>query len=135
MDIKNCRRCGKIFNYIAGPVVCPACREKEEETFQEVKKYISENRLASIPEIAKDCGVEVSQIQQWIREERLEFSKDSDLGIPCEKCGTMIRTGRFCEKCKAEMASDLGNTYKKPEAPKAEKKKEHESPRMRFLDQ
>ena len=134
MDVRNCRKCGRIFNYVAGPVICPECREKQEEKFQEVKKYIMENRSANIPQIAKDCEVETSQIQQWIREERLEFSQDSDLGIPCENCGAMIRSGRFCAKCKAEMANQLGNTYKKPEAPKP-KKPENESPKMRFLDQ
>ena len=134
MDIRNCRKCGKIFNYVTGPIICPACREKEEEKFQQVKKYISENRYANIPQISKDCEVETSQIQQWIREERLEFSKDSDIGIPCENCGAMIRTARFCTKCKAEMADQLGSTYKKPEMPK-QKKPERESPRMRFLDQ
>jgi flagellar operon protein (TIGR03826 family) len=134
MDVRNCRKCGRIFNYVTGPVICPECREKQEEKFQEVKKYIMENRTANIPQIAKDCEVETSQIQQWIREERLEFSQDSDLGIPCENCGAMIRTGRFCAKCKAEMANQLGSTYKKPEAPKL-KKPDHESPRMRFLDQ
>jgi uncharacterized Zn finger protein (UPF0148 family) len=87
MDVRNCRKCGRIFNYVTGPVICPECREKQEEKFQEVKKYIMENRTANIPQIAKDCEVETSQIQQWIREERLEFSQDSDLGIPCENCG------------------------------------------------
>ena len=134
MDIRNCRKCGKIFNYISGPIVCPECRKKQEDKFQEVKKYIAENKVANIPQIAKDCDVEVRQIQQWIREERLEFSKDSDIGIPCENCGTMIRTGRFCPKCKAEMASNLGNTYKKPEAPKPVMKETKDGPRMRFLD-
>jgi flagellar operon protein (TIGR03826 family) len=134
MDIRNCRKCGKIFNYVSGPVICHECQLKQEEKFQEVKKYISENRMANIPQIAKECDVETSLIQKWIREERLEFSQDSDLGIPCENCGAMIRTGRFCAKCKAEMANQLGGTYKQPEAPKP-KKPDRESPRMRFLDQ
>ena len=30
MNVRNCRKCGKIFNYIAGPFVCPACREELE---------------------------------------------------------------------------------------------------------
>ena len=134
MDIRNCRKCGRIFNYVMGPTICPDCQKKQEEKFKEVKKYISENHSANIPQIAKECEVEVSQIQQWIREERLEFSTDSDLGIPCENCGAMIRTGRYCAKCKAEMASKLGNTYQKPEIPKPVKKDTHTSPKMRFLD-
>ena len=34
--------CGKIFNYVVGPVICPRCREAREEKFQEVKKYIQQ---------------------------------------------------------------------------------------------
>ena len=36
--------CGHIFNYVAGPFLCPHCREKMEAKFQEVKEYIRNNR-------------------------------------------------------------------------------------------
>ena len=35
--------CGHIFNYVAGPILCPHCREKMEAKFQEVKEYIRAN--------------------------------------------------------------------------------------------
>ena len=38
MEVRNCRKCGRIFNYVAGMPICPACRERIEEKFQEVKK-------------------------------------------------------------------------------------------------
>ncbi len=40
MNVRNCRKCGNLFNYVSGPPICMACREKLEEKFQEVKKYI-----------------------------------------------------------------------------------------------
>ena len=40
-----------------------------------------------------------------VREERLVFSDDSPVGLPCESCGVTIKTGRFCDKCKAELAT------------------------------
>ncbi len=58
MNVRNCRKCGKLFNYIMGVPICPACREKLEETFQVVKKYIRENKLADIKEVAEACEVE-----------------------------------------------------------------------------
>ena len=70
MDVKNCKDCGRLFNYVTGPKVCPSCRELLEEKFQEVKKYIEENPKANISDIANELEVEMSQIQQWIREER-----------------------------------------------------------------
>lgn len=94
MNVRNCRKCGKIFNHIGGMPICPACKEKLEEKFQQVKKYIRENKMADIKEVAEQCEVEVGQIQQWIREERLEFTEDSPVKIPCENCGEMIRSGK-----------------------------------------
>ena len=49
MDVRNCRKCGRLFNYAMGPIVCQNCRESMEEKFQEVKKYVYEqqNRLNS----------------------------------------------------------------------------------------
>ena len=73
-DIRNCRICGKIFNYVMGPVVCPRCKEKLEEKFQEVKKYIQDNHGADIPEVSEACDVDPAQIRQWIREDRLQFA-------------------------------------------------------------
>lgn len=135
MNVRNCRKCGKLFNYISGMPICPACKDKLEEKFQAVKKYIRENRLADIKQVAEDCEVEVGQIQQWIREERLEFTEDSPVKIPCENCGEMIRSGKYCDKCKREMTNNLSSVMEKPKAARAEPKKTQPSGnKMRFLD-
>ncbi len=135
MNVRNCRRCGKIFNYVAGVPICPICREKEEEKFQEVKAYVWDHHAATMDMISEDCGVDVQQIRQWVREERLCFTDDSPVGITCENCGAMIKTGRYCEKCKKEMAMDISNAYHKTTMqPVKQKKADRENPKMRFLD-
>ena len=135
MNVRNCRKCGKLFNYISGMPICPACKDKLEEKFQEVKKYIRENRFADIKEVAEQCEVEVGQIQQWIREERLEFTEDSAVKMPCENCGEMIRSGKYCEKCKREMTNNLSSVMNKPKAVLVEPKKPQSTGnKMRFLD-
>lgn len=136
MDVKNCRRCRKLFNYIGGQPICPQCREELENKFQEVKKYLFDNRNSSITDVCENCDVEESQVRQWIREERLEFSSGIDAGIVCENCGAPISTGRFCDKCKASMINDLQTAGRRPEpaAPKVEKRQTHEN-KMRFLNQ
>lgn len=58
MDVRNCRKCGKIFNYVAGLPICPACQEIAEKKFQEVKDFIRENHGAGIEEICETCEVE-----------------------------------------------------------------------------
>ena len=87
MNVRNCRKCGRIFNYVAGPPICPACREAEEEKFQEVKKYIEENPRENINQVAAACEVSIKQIKHWVREERLSFTEDSLVGLERERCG------------------------------------------------
>lgn len=133
MNVKNCRNCGKLFNYIAGPPICPICKEEIEKKFQKAKEYVRNTAHATVAMVAKEVDVPESQIKQWIREERLVFSDATIAGILCEVCGEPITTGRFCAKCKNQMMNDLGGAIKKPEAPVIQKK-EKENPRMRFLD-
>ncbi len=136
MDVRNCKECGRLFNYISGPRLCPACRDKLEEKFSQVKKYIEDNRTAQLQQISEDNDVSIQQIKQWVREERLAFTEDSLVGIECERCGCTIKTGRFCENCKKTMVNTLGNAYKK-EAPMMQRHQRYdrdERAKMRFLD-
>ena len=70
MDVKNCRGCGRLFNYIGGGYfLCPACMEALDKKFQVVKKYIQDNPKATMTEISQDNDVSINQIERWIREE------------------------------------------------------------------
>ena len=136
MEIVACKGCGKLFNYLQGERICPACKNKLEDKFLEVKKFVRENPNFYIAELSDAMDVTVRQIYRWVREERLVFSDDSPIGLPCEGCGTTIKTGRFCDKCKTELAIGFrhaaGADHKKePEQPK---RKAASDNRMRFLD-
>ena len=133
MNLRNCARCGKMFNYVAGPAICDSCKKAIEDDFQKVKQYIEENPRASLKQISEDNQVTTKQIQQWIREERLMFSKDSPIQLVCENCGELITTGRFCAKCKSSMANTLTDTFAKPKKLQQPVKKEPKAG-MRFLD-
>ena len=134
MEVRNCKDCGKLFNYMGGVPVCTACSNKLEEKFAEVKAYIYDNPNCNINQVAEDNDVSVQQIKHWIREERLSFSDSSDIGIECEKCGAMIKTGRFCQKCKRNLENSFGNMYQKKVVAAPAKKKSGGDARMRFLD-
>lgn len=135
MDVRNCRRCGSIFNYVSGVPVCPACREEEERKFQIVKKYIQDNVQAEIPEIIANCDVSHNQIMNWIRHERLVFADSSPIGIDCEGCGTMIKTGTLCDRCKHEFSYRLNNSGKtKASQFPAQQKNRTDNPKMRYLE-
>ena len=79
MEVRNCKSCGRLFNYIGGAYksLCPACIESLEEKFQEVKKYVEDNPGACMNEISEKLEVSTKQIEKWVREERLCFSDDS----------------------------------------------------------
>ena len=107
MEVLNCKGCGRLFNALTRTRLCPTCQSKLEGKFQEVKEYINQNPGSTIDIVSEACDVPAKQIKQWIREERLAFSEDSMQGIECEQCGTMIRSGRYCDACKAKLKSEL----------------------------
>ena len=123
MEVRNCRGCGKLYNYIGGPYrnLCPNCIEKIEEKYLEVKEYIQDHHNATMTEVAEECDVSTRQIEQWIRDERLVIADDSPIGITCERCGASIKSGRFCERCNAAVEH-------------MEKRLSSADAKMRFLD-
>lgn len=133
MEVRTCRQCKKIFNYLSGQPICPGCKASLEEKFQEVKEYVRENPTYGIPEVSAANNVTAAQIRRWIREERLSFSPESGVGIDCESCGKMIHSGRLCEKCKDKLLGKVDDMYRSDESIVA--KKHREAARMRFLDQ
>lgn len=134
MEVLTCKSCGKIFNHISGPPLCPACVRKLEDKFTQVKKYVYEHPRIGINELSQEMEVSIGQINRWIREERLCFSDDSPIGISCESCGTMIKTGRFCNACKSQMMSGLSNAAGLNKRQEEARKRRDAEAKMRFLD-
>ncbi len=134
MEVKSCRNCKRLFNYITGPRLCASCKEALEKKFSEVKKYIEEHKNATVNIVSEELEVSVQQINQWIREERLSFSEDSQVRLQCEKCAAKILTGRYCDNCKAALTRELGAVYKRDMANVVRNSSnKSEEDKMRFL--
>ena len=134
MNVRNCRYCGRLFNYVMGPIMCQPCREKNEKKFHEVKEFIRENKGMGIQEVAEACDVDPQQIRQWLREDRLELTEDSPMVLACESCGAPIRSGRYCDKCANNMKQGFNSILEASKPKETEKKKDpKDNPRMRFL--
>ena len=79
--------------------------------------------------------MEVSQIHQWLREERLELVDGSGITLQCETCGAAIMSGRFCNKCKGELTRGLNAAVRQaaPSPAPENPKNPRDNNRMRFL--
>lgn len=133
MEVRNCKICNRLFNYLSGPPLCPSCTKDLDDKFEKVKEYVYDNPRVSLQQVSEEMEVSVVQIKQWIRQERLAFAEDSMIGIDCEGCGITIRTGRYCKACKDKLARGLTDLYPK-EKPEEKQKDTRESAKMRFLD-
>ena len=134
MDVRNCKGCNRLFQYLTGPMLCPVCKENLEKKFTEVKEYIYKNPGASIPQVSEATEVSVKQLKQWVREERLILSAPSPDGVTCEQCGAPICSGRFCNSCKMKITENLNSVIKKPKTMDWEAdKRDKDGNKMRFL--
>lgn len=108
MELKTCKDCRRFFQYSGfGEELCPACKQKDEDDFDNVKKYIREHPGCQFKEVSKQTKVPERKLTAWIKEERLIIPKTMDAGLKCDKCGAPIQKGNMCEECKAELASQF----------------------------
>lgn len=132
MDVRNCKKCQKLFNFTGEPL-CPACIKEMEDKFFEVRDYIYANPTASMATVAEENDVPIQQIKKWVRQERLTFSKDSGITIDCESCGRPILTGRFCKECQKNMTDKFTSIYRGSEPQVKKEGKGSSKGKMRFL--
>ncbi|ODM27318.1 MerR family transcriptional regulator [Clostridium sp. Bc-iso-3] len=110
-DVRNCRRCGRLFNYIGGRPICHDCKRQDDEEFKKVKEYLYEHPKASIIEVSNALEISVPKIKGYLREGRLEIvGGDGNVVLECERCGKSINTGRFCNECSRELTDGLKST-------------------------
>lgn len=109
MDIRNCKRCGKVFNSM-GSAVCVECTQREQEDFQKVREYLFDHPNSTTLEVTKATGVDPKVISRLLKEGRLladNIQVTDGEELRCEKCGQTIFKGRFCEKCVGEMKTEF----------------------------
>jgi flagellar operon protein (TIGR03826 family) len=117
MDLSNCPECGEIYIKSKFRDVCEKCWKAEEAAYDTVYKFMRkrENRTASMLQIVEATGVEEVLILKFIKSGKLQIVNFPNLGYPCDKCGTIIRNGRICDGCTAELRNNLME-YERDEA-------------------
>ena len=113
-SLENCPNCGALFVRTKFRDVCDACYKEEEAQFEKVYQFIrkTKNRTATLTEVVEGTGVEEELVLKFIKTGRLRTAHYPNLGYPCEKCGTIIKTGRLCGNCADSIRSDLDHFEK-----------------------
>jgi flagellar operon protein (TIGR03826 family) len=106
-DIRNCRRCKRIFMYVGGPQICEDCKKQEEEKYEKVRLFLKDFPGATIQEVSQETEVETKLIYKFLKEGRLEISSTSPIALLCEQCGRRINSGRFCIDCSKKLANEM----------------------------
>jgi len=124
VDLKNCKKCGSLFSPDHGENICQVCRNEEEEKYQKVKEYLWDFPNATVEEVHEETGVEKELIIKFVKEGRLlADGLNVDLLLECERCGTQIESGRFCQSCKDELVSGLSESDRSKKKKKEKKDK------------
>ncbi|MDK2919903.1 MAG: hypothetical protein PWQ37_2636 [Candidatus Petromonas sp.] len=112
MDIRNCKECGKLFQYDGISKLCYQCRRRDDEDFKKVKEYVYDHPGANITIVSEETEVSEDKILRYLREGKLEIVGESPgLVLDCERCGKAIRTGRYCEECSREIERGLKSGF------------------------
>lgn len=106
-EVKNCRKCRKIFMYASGPQLCENCKQSEEEDFEKVRTFLRDFPGASIQEVARETEISTQLIYKFLKDGRLEVSESSPIALQCENCGARVKSGRFCINCSKKLADDM----------------------------
>lgn len=110
-DVRNCKRCGRIYNYISGLQICQDCKNADNDDFKRVKEYLYEYPKSTIFEVSNALEISVERIKSYLKEGRLEIvGSEGNMILECERCGKSINTGRFCDGCSKDLTNDIKNT-------------------------
>jgi flagellar operon protein (TIGR03826 family) len=114
MDLKNCKKCGRMFSDTNGHEFCSKCRLEVEDHFKIAREYVYDHPGTTVNEVSEETGVPKEEILKYLREERLELVNDKD-DLKCQKCGKPIKSGRYCMNCAAELKKGFDKVIKNDE--------------------
>lgn len=114
MNIRQCKECGTLFQYLGKPI-CADCLDELDRKFLKVREYLYKHPEASIKEVSEKTEVGEKYILDFLKEERLSLKNASGF-LQCELCKKPITAGRFCADCQGS----LNKAFAPPEPEKPE---------------
>jgi flagellar operon protein (TIGR03826 family) len=106
MALRNCPECGKIFTFIRTNL-CPECQQKDEDSFNVVRKFIAQNPGVNIAIVSEQTGISEDNILRYLKDGRLTSKHITQTMLKCELCGCAISSGRHCQACQDRITAGL----------------------------
>ncbi|MGN0161794.1 MAG: TIR domain-containing protein [Lachnospiraceae bacterium] len=79
---------------------CNHCQKEYYDDFQKIRNYLEKAGSAPATIISRATGVPLKTIRYFFNEEFLEIPQMETVRMSCQQCGTPIRTGILCDRCK-----------------------------------
>lgn len=121
MNVKNCKRCSKMFSVKTSDYLCDACIEQLEEEFRRIKEHLNVNPNDTLQSVSDATGVSKKQLLTWLREGRLEATPGMEQDLSCRVCGNPVVKGHMCKNCAESVGQETEDLYRKDKAEKTPK--------------
>lgn len=127
-----CPKCeAKYANVELGIYVCPKCGYQEKSEFGVLRTYLEEHEGATVSEISQGTGIAVNKITSYLEKGRIQIKEGSKYFMKCQKCGTDIKSGRYCRNCATNVFSEISEAI--TEGQIGDKPKSKIDGKMRFI--
>ena len=100
--LKNCIRCGKVFNAEAAEELCSGCNIEDSKDLKKVTDYLRGHPMASMMEVTQKTGVAQQLLSRFVKKGSLKMRKQPE-SFKCRLCGADIKMGTLCESCRGKI--------------------------------
>lgn len=100
--LKNCERCGKVFNADTGETLCAGCTIADAKELKKVTDYLRDHPLASLMEVNLKTGVSQQRLFQFVKNGSLKMRRPPEQ-FKCRLCGKDIKSGMLCAGCRSKI--------------------------------
>ena len=117
MSLASCHKCKKLFQKVRKSI-CPACEAAEEDYYETVRKFLSDNPGKNAEEVSKEANVPIDTVLRFIEEGRVEAQGVAS-NIMCGKCGkpAISPTKRLCQNCLEKLNAQLAQQQSRVKLP------------------